>query len=350
MSSFAAQWLVVAACLCQGAVSELWRDVLLGQARTRIQTWYTDPSLMEAPKTRDGVTLRMLKQNMPCGGDSVPVTFAEFDVAGVRPVDIFNTMLDTPSQKNWNTQCSSVTPLGDFLEQGARGWAVTFKIPFVSERELLQWQVADADFAKEEFWLAFSTQSNEELKEKSPVQAGAVSMQNCLGAYHITKGPNGAHVVITQQVNVHPFIAFPMHQVLELFPAAWQGTIDFVTQMSHQARQLYASGSSANATVAASFMLKDEAIAVPSGPASPIYMRAHAFPKLKPARPEQAGFFSRLLPSPLQCAALALLVPTGLATVCAVGFGVGRCAARKFQAFKRQDSEWDDEDDDNGIE
>jgi len=281
----------------------------------------------------------MLKQNVPCGGDSVPVTFAEFDVAGARPVDIFNTMLDTPLQKKWNTQCSSVTPLGEWLDQGARGWAVIFKIPFVSEREFLQWQVADADFAKEEFWLAFSTQNNDDLQEKSPIRDGAVMAQNCLGAYHITKGPNGAHVVVTQQVNVHPFIAFPLHQVLDIFPTAWQGTIDFVNQMSHHARQLALAGASANETVAPAFMLNAEATVLPSVNTFPVFMRAAGFPKLNPATKEQ----SRLSPlSPLQCAAFALLIPTALLLVCAIGYGAGRCAAGRFEVFKRRGSAWNE--------
>jgi len=316
-----------------------WRDVLLAQARTRIQSWYTDPSLTEAPRTRDGVTLRMLKKNMPCGGDLVPVTFAEFDVAGVRPVDVFNTMLDTPQQKNWNSQCSSVKPLGDWLNQGARAWAVTFTIPFVDKREFLQWQVADADVGKEEFWLTFSTQSNDELRKKAPITDGTVSAQNCLGAYHITKSPHGAHVVVTQQVNVHPFIPIPMHQVLDLFPAAWQGTIDFINQMSHQARQLAASGSSANYTAAPAFMLR-EADMRPSVQEHTVPNFLQAFPKSDPATPEEQA---RPRLSPLQCAALALLAPTAVILAVTMGFGIGRCATRKFKGLSHQGSAHDDE-------
>lgn len=314
-----------------------WREILLGQARERIQTWYTDPSLMEAPKTRSGIAVSMMKQDMQCGGNAVPVTFAEFDVSGARPVDVFNTMLDTSAQTQWNHQCASATPLAERPEQGARGWSVVFDIPMVSNREFKQWQVVDADFVKQEFWLVFSTQNNEELQQKSQPLQGAVESQNCLGAYRITQGPNGAHVVITQHVNVHPFMSISMHQIMDLFPAAWQGTVNFVNQMGGSARQLALSGSDLTATDAPAYMLSEpppqaqedraQASTLPSVAALRLVGREDVFPKIEPKAVAQARI------SPLQCLALVLFALSLFVCGTFAGVGTGRCALQRAETF-----------------
>jgi hypothetical protein len=296
----------------------------------------------------------MLKQDQPCGGDNVPVTFAEFDVQGAEPVDVFHTMLDTPAQKAWNPQMSSVKSLGDWKAEGARAWAVIFALPLISAREFVQWQVADANFSSQEFWLVFSTQNNGQLKKVNPIQSGATESQNCLGAYHITKkAGGGAHVIVTQQVNAHPFFAFPLHQVLNLFPPAWKGTMDFVKQMSGRARYLATSGST---TDVPQYMLQGPQVAartataapVPAGDGrdqsqnvraavgattsvAPIMMvdRAETFPELQStSKSEEAGFTlfgsgASFVMAPLLCLCFA-----------AAGFGAGRCAGSKVQAWR----------------
>lgn len=293
--------LVVYSCICRGVLSEeRLRELLLGQARTRILNWYPDSSLTEAPKHKDGVSISMLRKDMMCGGDIVPVTFAEFDVVGVRPVDIFNTMLDTPRQKDWNPQCKSVTPVGDWRDRGVRAWAVVFEIPMLSNREFTQWQAADADFEKQEFWLVFSTHQNEELLKLNPLGSGAVDSQNCLGAYHITKTAAGSHVIITQNVNPHPFFQFPLHMILDLFTVAWTGTIDFITQMSDRAKHLGSNVSNTNTTTDA-----------------PAYMLSHAWESMRPvdapSMPTQAAVTQPSTPS--QAAVIAPSTPNqGAAT------------------------------------
>lgn len=258
----------------------------------------------------------------------MPVTFAEFDVRGARPVDVFNTMLDTPAQIHWNSQCHSVESLGNFPEQGARAWAVAFDIPFVNRREFLQWQVADADYVKQDFWLAFSTQNNANLTKGHQFKDGAVDSQNCLGAYHITKTEDGAHVVISQQVNVHPFIELPLHQILDLFPAAWQGTIDFVNEMSDRARKI-SNDERLSETVVPKFML-EEASALPAeqwkSASRSIFLRADALPKHAEKDTERAL-------SCLQWVAISLLTLACFILIVSVGFGAGRFAARKYETW-----------------
>jgi hypothetical protein len=272
-------FVVLASWLFSSATAEKrWRETLLEQARLRILHWYTDPDLVENPQTRNGIEVRMLKQDQSCGGDKVPVTYAEFTVSGAQPIDVFHAMLDTPAQKVWNPQMASVQDLGDWKSEGARAWGVVFDIPLISDREFFQWQVADANFSTEEFWLVFSTQNNQQLKQISPIQAGATESQNCLGAYHITKHPEGAHVIITQQVNAHPFFMFPLHQILNFFPPAWSGTLDFVRQMSDRARHLAKTGES---PVVPSFMLQGPAPVQRTNPSPALVdLKAQASPSI----------------------------------------------------------------------
>jgi hypothetical protein len=322
--------LLLAAFLFSGAESQKrWRESLLDQARQRILTWYPDTSLVEPPETRDGINLRMLKQDQSCGGDVVPVTFADFHVKGVRPIDIFNTMLDTPNQKSWNPQMSSVRSLGDWKTDGARAWAVVFSIPLINDHEFVQWQVADANFTSEEFWLVFSTQRNDRLKQTSPIQAGATESQNCLGAYRITKHPEGAHVIITQHVNAHPFFPIPLHQVLKIFPIAWSATLDFVHEMSENSKKLAAVGTPYNFTVAPRYMLQGPAEASTDqstkSPSFPIVGRAENFPALQSRKKSRSAFLGSNLSMVLvACAVVAFAV---------IGIGLGRFTARKIDTM-----------------
>lgn len=247
--------------------SERWREVLLTQAHQRM-SWLSDSRLIEQCGTREGIQLYMLKEDQMCAGDVVPVTFAKFVVNGVRPVDVFNTMLNTVEQKDWNPQAASITPLGDYPDLGARAYAVDFALPVVSDRELFQWQVADADFEKEEFWLAFSTEQNERLKAITSFAPGATESSNCLGAYHITKTAEGTHVVITQHVNAHPPFPFPLHQIMNFLPAAWKGIVDFVTELKQRSQYQNGLDWQANRISGPAFMLQKASapVALPQGP------------------------------------------------------------------------------------
>jgi len=251
--------LLVAVCLFSGVLCKNepppTRESLLEEARARILGWYPDKKVTEAPNIREGIKVSMLKKDQECGGNNVPVTFAEFDIPAVRPGDVWRTMLETQFQKDWNPQAASVAPIGKWDERGLRAWAVVFELAIVSNREFIQWQAADADFEKQEFWLVFSTRQNEEVRKLYPLAHGAIDSQNCLGAYHITKTPSGVHVVVTQHVNVHPFFPFPLHAILHFLPMAWKGTLDFVHQMSGRAKELSTAGAPLNASIAPAFML-----------------------------------------------------------------------------------------------
>lgn len=242
------------------AIGGRWREVLLNEAHERLVEWYGHPSLLAVSQVRSGVAVGMMKEDRECGGLGVPVVLSSFNVSGARPVDVFNTMLNLSAQLEWNDQIKSVTLIGDYKEQGARGWSITFGVPLAGDREFVQWEAADADFSKEEFWIVYSTLNNQLLIQDHPAAKGSIAAQQCLGAYHITKNVDGsAHVVVTQNVNAQVPLPFPLHLALSLFPPAWSYTIKFVNQLSDQSRLQASLGWNKGKTDAPAFMLQHAA-------------------------------------------------------------------------------------------
>lgn len=231
------------------------RESLLAEARLRLSGWYSNQSLIEEPLIKNGVSLSMLRQDLSCEGSAVPVGFAEFEVVGARPVDIFNVVMNISGQKAWNPKVSSMRHVDDWPEEGISGWDNVFNLIFDKKIEFLVWQVADADFQKEEFWMATSTRHNTLLRSKSPAQANWIESANCLGGYYIRRSPRGSRVVITQHVNTELGFWFPMHSILRMFPAAWQGMVDFIAHLSSQSRHQASLGWNATQLSAPAWML-----------------------------------------------------------------------------------------------
>lgn len=221
------------------AAAQSMREDMLAEARKRIGVWHRDPALIEPPLVKKGIALTMLKQDLKCGGGNVPVGFAEFVVPGVRPVDVFNTVMDVAGQPKWNKKCAphSMKFVGDWRQEGARGWDNVFNLIFDKKLEFLVWQVAHTDFENEQFWMVTSTQNNSALRNKSPRQDNWIESHNCLGAYHISKVADGARVVVTQHVSTPFSLWFPLHQILKVFPIAWQGMVAFIQALSRQAER-----------------------------------------------------------------------------------------------------------------
>jgi len=211
--------------------------------------------LLEQPLEKDNISLTMLKHDLQCGDMAVPVGFAEFEVVGARPVDVFNTVMNVSAQPDWNSKASSVLLVGSWPEDGARGWDNAFNLIFDKKMEFLIWQVADADFENEEFWMATSTSNNDELRKLSPQRPDWIASDNCLGAYRIRKSPRGASVVVTQHVNTRLGIWFPFHQVLQVFPIAWEGMVLFIQALMKASVGQSSRKWAMNRTVAPSWML-----------------------------------------------------------------------------------------------
>lgn len=212
------------------------RERLLCEAQTRINNWYYGrEEALDAPKKKDGVTLRLTKDHKPCGGDSIPVTFGEFEIIGARPIDVFNVLVDTAHETQWNSVIGTSTNLGIFPEQGAVGVQETYPtgIPFVAAREVFEWQVYNASFSSSNFWFVFSTDGNQILHEKSPKKAGTVEVQNCLGAYHLRPSAQGSHVIFTQQLNSHPFLV----NSKTVFDMSWTKQVSFINSLRKRAAE-----------------------------------------------------------------------------------------------------------------
>lgn len=283
---------------------------------------------MEAPYyTSGGFSMSMLKKDVQCGEAWVPVTFIEYDVAGARPVDVFNTLVDISGTSK--VSANPTIPLGDFHAQGVRGLAVFFAPPLVSEREFVQWQAADANFANEEFWVVFSTQQNEELHKRRPMQQGAVEGQNCLGAYHITNTPNGAHVLMTQHMNVDPPLPMPVHQI-EKFTKLSQATVDTSNEVMDKARQLAQKGLSSSYTVVPAFMLEKAYLRPRPKGRTPFLRVAEEVPDPHRTAVVQPSF------GPLQSIPIVLLLAACAACIAFISFSVGLSAGKKMRALRER--------------
>lgn len=269
-----------------GVSAQTIREALLKEARNRINNWHEDRSLLEKPLVKEGIALTMLKHDLNCGGQNVPVGYAEFEVIGARPIDVFNTVMNVGLQPHWNTKCSSIKMVGDWPLEGARGWDNVFNLIFNKKVEFLVWQVADADFVNEEFWMATSTQNNQPLREKSPKQPNWIESDNCLGAYHIRKSPRGSIVVATQHVNTQLGFWFPFHAVLKVFPIAWKGMVDFVQAMSAASIAQSKLGWPANKTVAPDWMFPAPTIKAKNA-TNPIQMIFQETPIMQTAETRQ---------------------------------------------------------------
>ncbi|CAE8597348.1 unnamed protein product, partial [Polarella glacialis] len=183
------------------------RQELLNLARQRLEVWYADKTQLEDPKEKDGVSYQLSKEDKACGGDGVPLTFMEFDIDGVRPVDAFNVLAAYQNQTSWDSTCADMELIGELRSRQAFGLTAHFSAAPLSSRQIVEWQVASANFSTEEFWVVFSTLENDELKQLRAPDPKAVQLQNCLAAYRLTRkvGSLGVHVLMTQQVNSHPW-------------------------------------------------------------------------------------------------------------------------------------------------
>jgi len=211
------------------------REALLCEASYRLGSIYSDKSLLQSEKTKDGVTLRITKKSTPCGGNKIPMTFGEFDAEGVTPLDIFNVLADTAHQQEWDSLVGSETELGEFPEQQAKGVAMSFVAHPFSDRQVFEWEVFNASRDLQDLWVVFSTEDNAMLHAKTERQSGAVHAQDCLAAYHVLAKPGGGvHVVFTSDVNAHPFLLSSEF----IFNLMWTKTVDYIDALRTRAQKV----------------------------------------------------------------------------------------------------------------
>jgi len=218
------------------------REAILCEAHLRLESWYADKSKLDWPKQRDGVELQITNKGKPCGGDDVVVSFGTFD-SDSEPEDLFNALTDCMAQASWDPLVGSVTFLGDFPEEQARGIAMSFVAHPFSDREIYQWQVANTT-DPDDLWVAFTTRANDLLHTKKPNEPGAVATQNCLGAYRVQRrAGGGSHVTFTSHVNSHPWLLSTGF----IFNIMWGKTVDYIDALRNRAKKL---GEARNGAVA----------------------------------------------------------------------------------------------------
>lgn len=233
----AARLALAAMCLLQssiGAFAATVRENLLCEARLRLQSWYLDKAALEWPKERDGVELQLSHDGLPCGGDSIPVTFGTFTVEGVEPEDVFNALADVSDLPEWDDMVGSATQLGEWREQQAMGHTISFVMHPFADREVYQWEAVNAT-SRDDLWAVFSTEGNEALHAKKDRQGGAVAAQDCLGAYWVQRAEDGkVRVTFTSQVNSHPFLLSASF----VFDLMWGKNVDFANGLRSRAQLL----------------------------------------------------------------------------------------------------------------
>mmetsp|Transcript_121368 Transcript_121368/g.223418 ORF Transcript_121368/g.223418 Transcript_121368/m.223418 type:complete len:357 (+) Transcript_121368:45-1115(+) len=235
-----------------------WRDMLLQEARLRTLGWYADESLLDMPQEREGVTVRMLKEDQICAGQHVPVVFSEFTLPSVRPVDVFNALATDPSPEGKRSPCGNAITesAGQFPEGAIRAWSTEADAPVLGGLTFVQWEVVDANFANDTFWLVTSTLHNDKLLEQHPVPPGDIDGDVCLISYYVTRTPEGgARVVGTRHVNFHFLSFIPFHWVYNYFPQAWEMTIICKDVLSKSAQVQRARNWSKDQTVLPDWML-----------------------------------------------------------------------------------------------
>jgi len=208
------------------------RQTLLCEARHRVENLLGREGLLEAPNTKDGISLQITKEVFPCGGNNVPITLGLFTIEGAEVQDAFNALADT--RKVWDPLLDSSTELGDFRDEQAVGLALSFSAHPFQDREVYEWMVVNAT-DDDDLWVVYSTRSNEALHLRKPRAGSQVAAQNCLGVYRFQKGTDGMiHATFTSHVNPHPFLvtaAFVYH-------LAWYKTVESINALRAQAQKL----------------------------------------------------------------------------------------------------------------
>lgn len=239
------------------ARAESFRQELLQLSSDRLNVWYADKSNVLPPKESDGVSFRLSVEDKSCGGDGVPLTFMEFDI-GARPVDVFNVLVDSTKQSSWDPHTASQVLLCDREDLQVKGYAALFSAQPLPSREVYQWQAASANFSSEEFWVTFSSISDDELRQLKPVEPGAVLMETCLATYKITRKADGSsHLLGSVQSNGH---TYPLTARF-VASSTWTTVVDFAQELRKQADLQAQQKWPLNRTVLPDWMLTEQSCA-----------------------------------------------------------------------------------------
>eukprot|EP00440_Ansanella_granifera_P014477 gb/GFBE01015734.1/.p1 GENE.gb/GFBE01015734.1/~~gb/GFBE01015734.1/.p1 ORF type:complete len:476 (+),score=103.71 gb/GFBE01015734.1/:1-1428(+) len=253
------------------------REALLKEARKRLTQWYEDKASLNLPYWSLKAKIQQTKQWYHCDWTGskmrVPITFGEFNVTDVRPVQVFNVLADMKDQTKWDDTVSEVNILGDFKSDSVRG--VQMLLPsgiwLVPPREVFQWSAFNGSLKDEEFWFAVTTLENDRLHEVRHVNREAVQADNCMGAYWVRPCPRGgekvcppgnpqnccpdggSRVLFTSHVNVHPPALITAKSI---FDVSWPKQVEWINALKKRARLSNKTAVSASAD--------DSSVAIPA--------------------------------------------------------------------------------------
>jgi hypothetical protein len=236
------------------------REAILAEGKLRLQQWYQNKTLLQLPMWRDGVKVQLSNADVPCGApgdvEPEPVSFGDFNISGVRPIDVFNTLVDVERQMEWDQSISSVNLLGDWPDEGVQGLNYVYPtgVTFIADREIFEWAAYEADFAKQEFFVAFSSLANARLHDARVAVEGTVHIENCLGAYWIRPhSGGGAQMTFTHHLNSHPPLSLSPRFV---FSILWNRDVDWVNTFKEGCRATARRNGSLTETHVADWLLQ----------------------------------------------------------------------------------------------
>lgn len=294
------------------------REKILCEAYERLHALRASASSLDEPHRRDAAQIQITVASHVCdtkgGSDRVPVTYGSFDVEGAMPIDIFNA-LSGSDQQSWDSTVSRANILGDWQDAGVRGMNLVYPsgLPFVADREVAEWMAFNASFQSSEFWVAFTSNNNDELLAKISSNSGNVHAQNCLGAYHITPSAVGSHVVFTQHVNAHP----PLLSARTIFSVSWGKQVDYINLLRKRSQALAKKRSDLQHTAIPSWLLNDGNNGHKECDRRPDALQLFSLPQATPSAFRFAGAPTLAAAASVVSALLALVATVGRHIMCA---------------------------------
>lgn len=232
-----------------------YRHKALIELKERMHAWYPNLSMFHDIRHNKklGISARTTKQAMPCGNRTpTEVTFLEYLVHDVRPVDVFNVLADCENLPKWDSaleSCRLLHPSGDRRARGFR--SVAFHTP-LSSRPLLvstSWQMAAADFAGQNFYLVESSLGNDELQLDDLPPVNSVEAYTCFNGMRINADKQGVRV--TQAVQLASANDTSQRRDSTEIPVLW------LKELRGRSKDQFAFGWNVNSTVFPSWLLNE---------------------------------------------------------------------------------------------
>eukprot|EP00928_Gymnodinium_smaydae_P079744 TRINITY_DN6359_c0_g3_i1.p1 TRINITY_DN6359_c0_g3~~TRINITY_DN6359_c0_g3_i1.p1 ORF type:complete len:390 (+),score=66.96 TRINITY_DN6359_c0_g3_i1:52-1221(+) len=236
---------IVVSCLlgawCANAKSV--RDAILCQAVERLGSFEAGTRSISDKKEKDGINI-FFSGTASCGGADVPILFANWSLAGVRPVHVFAAIADVQGQR-WTGDLAHTLDLSRDMPFSARGMMIQYSVgTFISDRKVHEWETYSNSPDGNEYWFAASTQHNGLLQQMDTSEDNngfffgfrkPVEIDSCLSAHHFVATKDGVRGTFTTNINSHA----PMHLSESLVSQmTWGKSAELLSKLKTRALQL----------------------------------------------------------------------------------------------------------------